>query len=179
MKCDIVLPGTFDATTTPPLFDIVAPATSAEIVMSSPLRNVVINDPETEDIIIHDCAPAQKFVNRRSITFEDTIKIEVPAVVGPPAVPANFFYDYDVWKNKKEHRLLLRYGLVFCNGDFIFARDEDGNLMEAWFDVFLSYQKLANNGGSLEFKKGSLEFIGDPMDFAKPDFNLVDLGITA
>ena len=173
MKCDIVLPPTFDQTTTPPLFT----GPNPDIVMSSPLRNVVVNDPETEDIIVHDCAPPQKFVNRRTLSFEDAIKIEVPESPGPPIVPANPFFDYDWWKDKKEHRLLLRYGWANCAGDFFFARDENGNLMEAWFDVFLSYQKLGNNGGTLEFKKGTLEFSGDFMDFNKPDFNLVTFGI--
>jgi hypothetical protein len=72
---------------------------------------------------------------------------------------------------------MLRYGFVFCDGDFIFAKDENGNLMEAWFDVYLSYQKLANNGGSLEFKKGNLDFSGDPMDFQPTEFNLPAFGI--
>jgi hypothetical protein len=175
MPCNVDLPDPFTAQNTLGLFQ---PVGDAVIVMSSPLANVVVNDPETEEITVHDCIPAQKVVNRRVITFEDRIKIEIPAITVPDAVPANLFYDYDFWKDKKTKRLLLRYGLAYCNGDFVFARNADGTLMEAWFDIFLAYQKLSNNGGTLELKKGSIEFQGDPLDFVKPDFNLNEFGIT-
>lgn len=172
MKCDIALPTPFTEANTKPLFD------NKTIVLSSPLANFTVNDPETEDIPVHDCAPVHKLVNRRTITFEDRIRIEVAAQVGPPEVEANPFYDYDYWLNKLEHRLQLRYGIVFCNGDFMFIRDEKGNLMEAWFDIFLSFQRLANNGGQLEFKKGEIAFQGDPFDLRnRPDFNLNEFGI--
>lgn len=173
MGCGIELPNPFTSLNTKPLFEGTSgsPGTPPVIVLSSPLANVVVNDPETEEVLVHDCAPPEQFVNRRIITAEDRIAIEVTGD------PSNLWFDYDFWKDKKEHKLLLRYGLVYCNGDFVFARDEDGNLMEASLSAFISFQKLQNNGGTIEFKKVALAFSGDPLDFRKPDFNLKTFGI--
>jgi hypothetical protein len=170
MLCGISLPSEFTQETVQPLFD------SKEIVLSSVLRNFQWSDPETEDVIIHDCAPPQKQVTKRTLSFEDVIAISVTS--GSPAT-VNKYFDYDFWKDKKDKRLLLRYGIVYCNNDFKFARNADGSLMEAWFDVILSGQRLNNGGGTVEFKKGTIDFAGDPLaDFAAPDFNLTELGIT-
>jgi hypothetical protein len=177
MSCGIALPSTFTAETTKPLFlgdTTTDPPVAPVIVLSSPLANIVVNDPTTEEVIVHDCMPALQYVNGRIITAEDRIAIEIAAQGQNPANP---FFDYDFWKDKKEKSLRLRYGLVYCNGDFVFARDENGVLMEASLQAFISYQKLQNNGGTIEFKKVSLAFQGDPLDFIKPDFNLIDLGI--
>lgn len=171
MSCSADIPDPVTEQNAPGLFN----AGDAVIVVSNPLV-MTVNDPEQEEIVVHSCMPPIKVTNRRVISFEDKIKVEIPADVDNN-VTANPFYDYDFWKDKKSKRLMLRYGLVYCNGDFVFARNEDGSYMEAWFDVFLAYSALANNGGTLEIKKGTLEFQGDPLDFAKPDFNLVDLGI--
>ncbi len=170
-NCNLAIPDPPDDTNLPPLF------ADGSIVLSSPLRNLVINDPETEDVVIHDCMPPAQVATRRIITFEDAIAIS-ETIVGPPDIE-NKYADYDFWKDKKTHRALLRYGFVACNGDFWFAKDENGNYLEAWFDIFISGQKLANGGGTLEIKKGTLAFAGDPLNFFPPDFNLVEMGIEA
>jgi hypothetical protein len=149
--------------------------TSRAIVASSELANVVVNDPTTEDVVISDCRPPRKKVVARNITWEDRFAIALST--GSPAV-VNQYFDYDFWKDKKNARLRLRYGIVFCDGDVIICRDSKGQPLSAEFDVFLSYQKSSTPGGqSVEFKKGSIDFAGDPLDFAKPDFNINDCGI--
>lgn len=168
MICGIELPDPFTAANTAPLF------ADGSIIASSPLANVVWADPETEDVLVHDCLPAQKYVTKRTLTFEDRIALQITS--GSPAT-TNKFADYDFWKDKLEHRLLLRYGLIYCNGDFKFARNPDGTLMEGYFNMILSGQRLNNNGGTIELKKGSIDFFKDPLDLTPPDFNLVEFNI--
>ena len=169
-NCNLAIPDPPTDVSIPPLF------TDGSIVISSPLRNVVMNDPETEDVVIHDCMSPARFITRRQMTFEDIIAITT--VTGtPPDEITNKYADYDFWRDKKKYRMILRYGLIACNGDFWFARNEDGTFMEAYFDIFISGQKLGNAGGTVEIKKGTIDFTGDPLNFYPPDFNLVDLGI--
>jgi len=177
MSCGIALPSNFTELNTKPLFlgTTGDPGTPASIVLSSPLANVTWEDPTTEDVLIHDCAAPVPVTTGRILTAEDRIAIEMPTGVLPET--GNMFADYDFWKDKKVKHIRLRYGLVFCNGDFQFARDEYGRLLQAPLQAFLAYQKLGNNGGSIEFKKIRLAFQTDPMDFVKPDFNLIDFGI--
>lgn len=170
-NCNLDIPDPMDITSIPPLF------TGGDIVVSSPLRNVNWSDPEFEDLQIHDCVPPSRVLTKRQLAFEDVIAVASPAVTGPPPVPANDYADYDFWKDKKVHRLLLRYGFVGCNGDFWFARNPDGTMMEGWFDIYISGQRLGNAGGTIEIKKGTIDFAGDPLDFYPPDFNLVEFGI--
>lgn len=176
MKCDIELPSEYTALTVAPLF-----ATETQsIFLSQPLANITVNDPEFEDVKIHDCVPLQQIITRRTIDFQDRLQVTIPAVEGPPAVPANPFGDYALWQNKLDHRLYLRYGFVYCNGDFVLAKDKNGNLLEGWFNVFLAYENIANDTKTIEFKKGTLSFLADPLAlYNTPEFNLNDLGISA
>jgi hypothetical protein len=145
------------------------------IVASSELANIVWNDPDTEDVVVSDCQPAIKKVVGRTLTFEDRIAISTS--VGSPPV-TNRYFDYGFWKDKKSANLRLRYGIVDCNGDVTIARDADGNPLRATLQVFLAFQKASTQGGpSVEFKKGSLYFAGDPLDLVAPDFNINDCDI--
>ena len=170
-NCGLEIPEPYSAANIAPLF------TDGSIVVSSPLRNVTWNDPETTDVKIHDCIPDSKMLLKRTLLFEDAIALATPEIVGPPLVPANNYADYDFWKDKKKYRMLLRYGFVSCNGDFWFAENDDGSLMEGWFDIYISGQVLGGSGGTMEIKKGSIDFAGDPLNFRGPDFNLVEFDI--
>lgn len=146
--------------------------TDNALVFSSELVNVEVGDPVTEEVTISDCRPAQRIVVSRSITFQDRIAIEV-AAGGSPSAPANPFYDYDFWKDKKAKKATMRYMLVFCDGSVVVPRDEFGLPMAAELDIFLSYERQGTGGNSyiLEIKKGSLDFKGDPLDFNKAELD--------
>lgn len=170
--CSTALPTTYTKAALEPLFT--GPA--RDIVLTSKLANVQIEDPVMESILIHDCiAPVNDIISRR-LTAEDRIAVQVPIAEGG----VNKFGDFDFWKDKKKHYMRLFYMLVWCNGDVRIMRDEDDQLAAATLEAFTSYQKLSGNGGavgSIEFTKIALNFVGDPFSFAVPDFNLNDLGI--
>lgn len=145
--------------------------TANTLTFSSPLANIEVQDPSFEELQVADCRPADRVATSRTITFQDRIAIELPAVTGSSPVPANPFFDYDFWKDKKTKRALMRYMLVFCDGSVVVPRDESGKPLVASLDVFLSYERQGSGGNSyiLEIKKGQLEFQGDPLDFNKPE----------
>jgi hypothetical protein len=162
--CSLDLPSPLTCINLEPLI------TSKAIVFSSSLSNVEFQDPQFEELQIADCRPAERIITNRTVTFQDRIAVEIPEVVGPPAVAANPFYDYDFWKDKRTKRALLRYMFVFCDGTIMIPKDESGKPMAASFDVFLSYERQGQGGNSyiLEIKKGQLDFKGDPLDFNVP-----------
>lgn len=141
------------------------------LTFSSPLANIEVQDPTFEELQIADCRPSERVATSRVITFQDRIAIETAAISGSPGTPANMFFDYDFWKDKKTKRAMLRYMFVFCDGTVVVPKDENGKPMEASLDVFLSYERQGSGGSSyiLEIKKGQLEFKGDPLDFNKPE----------
>lgn len=162
--CSLDLPAPLTCISLEPLI------TAKSIVFSSSLANVEFQDPQFEELQIADCRPAERIITNRTVTFQDRIAVEIPAVVGPPAVDANPFYDYDFWKDKRTKRALMRYMFVFCDGSIVIPKDENGRPMAASFDVFLSYERQGSGGNSyiLEIKKGQLDFKGDPLDFNVP-----------
>ncbi len=163
--CSVDLPAPFTCTA---LEALVAANT---LTFSSPLANIEVQDPTFEELQIADCRPPERVATSRVITFQDRIAIEVPAITTPTAVPANPFFDYDFWKDKKTKRAMMRYMFVFCDGSVVVPKDEAGKPMAASLDVFLSYERQGNGGNSyvLEIKKGQLEFKGDPLDFNLPE----------
>jgi len=162
--CSLDLPSPLTCENLEPLI------TNKSIVFSSSLANVEFQDPQFEELQIADCRPSERIITNRTVTFQDRIAVEIPAVAGPPAVAANPFYDYDFWKDKRTKRALLRYMFVFCDGTIVIPKDEFGKPMAASFDVFLSYERQGQGGNSyiLEIKKGQLDFKGDPLDFNIP-----------
>ncbi len=162
--CSLDLPAPLTCINLEPLI------TAKSIVFSSSLANVEFQDPQFEELQIADCRPAERIITNRTVTFQDRIAVEIPAVIGPPAVDANPFYDYDFWKDKRTKRALMRYMFVFCDGSIVIPKDENGRPMAASFDVFLSYERQGSGGNSyiLEIKKGQLDFKGDPLDFNVP-----------
>lgn len=164
--CSVDLPTPFECAA------LEALVTANTLTFSSPLANIEVQDPTFEELQIADCRPSERVATSRIITFQDRIAIETAAVVSP-ATPANLFFDYDFWSDKKTKRALMRYMFVFCDGSVVVPRDAQGNPMEASLDVFLSYERQGTGGSSyiLEIKKGQLEFKGDPLDFNKPEFD--------
>jgi hypothetical protein len=178
--CSVDLPSPFTCAGLQGLVD------ANTLTFSSPLANIEVQDPTFEELQISDCRPADRIAVSRIINFQDRIAIDIPAVTGEDPVPANPFFDYDFWKDKKTKRTLMRYLFVFCDGSVVVPRDESGKPLSASLDVFLSYERQGNGSNSyiLEIKKGQLQFKGDPLDFTKPEltadneiFYLSDCGI--
>lgn len=145
--------------------------TSGDLTFSSPLANIEVQDPEFEELQVADCLPPDRTVVSRTITFQDRIAVTKTAAQSPQGAITPF-YDYDFWQNKTQHKFTLRYGLVFCDGSIVIAKNADGSYMEASLDVFLSYERQGTGGNSyiLEIKKGQLQFKGDPLDLGnKPE----------
>lgn len=168
-KCDVVLPSPLTCLNIAPLMlgdPEAEPAVPKSLVFSNELVNVTVNDPETEERKISDCRPAEQAVVAREITFQDRIAVNINSA-GESAP----FADYAFWKEKKQHRYQLNYVFVMCNGDLIVPKDELGNPLSAVLDAFINYETLTN-GGAIEFKQGSLRFLGDPFDFNAPALNL-------
>ncbi|RYD50668.1 MAG: hypothetical protein EOP52_13485 [Sphingobacteriales bacterium] len=172
MACGIALPSEYTALTTKPLFE----GEGRVIFLSSPLANIQLEDPTTEQVVVHDCMPAIEDITGRRLTAEDRIAVEVPIQGGG----TDKFGDFIFWKDKRKQWLRMAYGVVYCNGDFMFLRDENGNLISGSLQAHTGYQALTANGansGTIEFTKVSLNVNGDPFSFAKPDFNLKTFGI--
>lgn len=165
--CSFAEPSTYDATTTPPLF------TDGTIVLSGMVRNVVWGDPTTDTVLVHDCDAPRTIVTGRELTVEDVIKIEVAGTT------PNKWADYDFYMDKEQKKAYLRYGWVDCDGNFRWARAEDGSLMTAQMLITLKDQKLTSGGMnfSIEIKEIKLTFPGDPRRLTKPDFNMAELNI--
>lgn len=151
------------------------PLIGAAIVFSSPLSNVEFQDPQFEELQLADCRPAERIITRRTVTFQDRIAVELPAAGEDPANP---FYDYAFWKDKRSHKAMLRYLFLFCDGSVIIPKEANGAYMEASFDIFQSFERQGSGGSSyiLEIKKGQLDFKGDPLDFNTPAVNIYDTG---
>lgn len=166
--CNVTLPNPYTNANTAPLL------TSGQISFSSPLANFQLADPEQQDVLISDCMPALKVTTKRSFTAEDRIKIELKDGEG---VVTDAYFDYKYWKNKKQNKLLLRFGIMMCNGDVYWAKDENGNLIEGSFNAFVSFLNLGEGLGTIELKKIEVSVQGDFLDFNEPDFNAYQLGL--
>lgn len=159
-KCDTALPSPLTATALADLY------TAGGIVFSNELVNVQFGEPTYEERKLSDCRPAFEELVEREITFEDRIKVEITG-----ATP-NLFLDYDFWQDKIEHQANLSYVFVMCNGDLVAPVDDNGFGLQATFRMNLSYEVLSR-GGAIEFKAGSLKFLGDPLAMKyKPVINL-------
>lgn len=151
--------------------------TANTLTFSSPLANIEVQDPTFEELQIADCRPADRMVTSRIVTFQDRISIET-ASGGSPVTPANPFFDYDFWKDKKTKRALMRYMFIFCDGSVVVPKDVNGKPLAASLDVFLAYERQGSGANSyiLEIKKGQLEFKGDPLDleYNKPELTAMN-----
>ena len=159
-KCDTALPSPMTAVALAALY------TAGAIVFSNELVNVQVGEPTYEERKLSDCRPAYEELVEREITFEDRIKVEITTPT------PNVFLDYDFWQDKIEHQAQLNYVFVMCNGDLVAPVDENGFGLPATFRMNLSYESLSR-GGAIEFKAGSLKFLGDPLAMKyKPVINL-------
>jgi hypothetical protein len=173
-SCKLALPSPFTAANVAPLF------ANKSIVASMPLSNVQWGEPEIATENLANCVPDYEKVVSREMTFEDNIAVVIsdnPATSGVDET--NEYWDYDFWQDKVDHRMLLRYGIVYCNGDVVIAKEPSGKPMEAALNAYLSAKDKTAGKGQVEMKVGKLKFNGDPLAFgaAKPDFNLNDFEI--
>lgn len=151
-----------------PLFD------DGTIVVSSKMRNVTLNDPETQDILVSDCDKPIKLVTGRNMTAEDAIAVEYGA--NSPLVN-NPYWDYNFWKDKQNKQISLRVMIIYCNGDVRIA-SPNGTPLSVTVFPYLKYERPQNGGPGLEFKFINFDFNGDPLDLSiTPAFNLEDEGI--
>lgn len=141
------------------------------IVFSNPLANITPGDPTYQEIAVTDCAPAQRIVVGREITFQDRIGVSFPN--GSPIVPINY-WDYRFWQDKMEKQLSLNYLIQYCDGDVVIPLGQNGQPLSADMSVFLNWERASTQGGpSVEFKSGSIRFGGDPMALTNPPaFNI-------
>lgn len=147
------------------------------IVFSSPLANVTLGDPTTEDIIHSDCGVPQQIITSRQITAEDRIKIEDTTF--SPAIQGSY-RDYPFWQDKMNQQINLNLGIARCNGDITWARDEDGNFLRISVLVFLNFQRPGSNTGKfVEFKNIQITANGDFLGLHNvPTMNWIEAGIT-
>lgn len=156
--CSTELPDTLTCTNVEALVD------AGLLVFTSALVNAEFADPEFEELVIADCLPALQNVTSRTLNFQDRIAVDVPE--GASGVPAgNPFADLKFWGNKQSIGLSLRYMFVWCDGTIDLAKDELGRPMAASFQVFRSFERQGTGGNSytLEIKKGTVVFKGDPL----------------
>jgi len=163
-KCNVVLPSPLTCLNLPALF------AAKDIVVSNPLFNVVIGEPNVESRQISDCAPPQDYVTTRDVTFEDRIAVDVD-INGDEAK----FLDWSFWKDKNEHSGSLNYFFIMCDGSIIVPRAKNSlNGLAASFRSYLNFEKVTDGHGAIEFKAGKVTFLGDPFDFTAPELNLND-----
>lgn len=170
--CNTTLPDPITGASIKTLFD------NGTIVASMPLGNIQWGEPTTEDLAVDDCSPARQFITGREMTFED--RVALSNTTGSPAVTDSYF-DYDFWQDKMDKQFVVRYMLIYCDGDVVIPRDKNGNPLGATMLVYINFQKAQTQGGaSTEFKRGSVRFAGDPLALytAKPAFNYIEAGIT-
>lgn len=142
------------------------------LTFSSELAEIEVADPTVEELVVADCRPTVQITTQRVINFQDRIPINVDNSALSPAEPNVWGYDYDFWQDKKTKQALLRYLIVYCDGSVVIAKDETGSPMTASLNVFLSYERQGTGGTSytIEIKKGTLTFKGDPLSLAnKPE----------
>lgn len=142
---------------------------SNSIVFTQPLANFTLNDPTFTDIVITDCAPADRIVTSREFTFQDRVALQLTQ--GSPGV-LNEYADYDFWAAIEGQSLSLNYLIKYCDGDVVIAKDINGNPLSANLKVWLNHDTPAA-GKKIEFKSGSIIFNGDPLAmFNRPSFNV-------
>ena len=166
--CNVTLPNPITNINIKALFD------SGDIVASMPLSNIVWNDPTYEDVQKDDCTPPDRIVVSREMTFEDKY-----GVIDTASPSSGEYLDYDFWQDKIDKTQRLYYMIGYCGGDVKIGYNTDGTLMNASLTLSLNYQKPQTAGNaSIEFKKGSFVFAGDPLNLKnKPAFNYIDAGI--
>lgn len=136
------------------------------LVFSSALGNIVVGDPQAEDITVDECNAPIKVITTRQITFED--RIAISSSTFSPATNAPY-RDYAFWQDKNDQQLALNVMIAYCDGDVIIPLDAAGNPLKASMLVYLSFQKPQQQGGAwVEFKKGEMTFRGDPFSLNTP-----------
>lgn len=163
--CGTSLPEPWDCNAIAALID------SNVVAISGQLRNVAFADPVTEDLTVADCNGTTSLVTERVMTFEDLVAVSKANT--SPLFGIDTFADYEFWKDKKSKKFTLRYFFIYCSGAVRVPRESDGTPMQGTFDMFVSYERqgTGNAAYTLEIKKGTIKFKGDPLDFVKPELD--------
>lgn len=169
--CSMSLPNPVTGAAMKALFD------AGTIVATNRLGNIVVADPQTEDVLVDECSAARKIITTRMITCEDRIAVEANS--NSPAID-NPYFDYDFWQDKQDQQIVMNVMLAYCDGDVIIPKDKSGNPLSFSMLAHLSWQKPQQQGGAwIEFKKIEMNFLGDPLAmYLKPAFNWITAGIT-
>jgi hypothetical protein len=175
MRCDTDLPQPFTCDAIETLVE------NGDLVFSSPLSNVEVQDPEFEELTMADCQAPIKVVTQRIVNFNDRLPIDIEGGTGSPASSPNPFFNYEFWDNKLNQQKALRTILTYCDGSVTVPKDKKGNFMSVNLDAFTSYERTTgNNATTYEFIKATLTYKGDPMAlYNKPqldaDGNVFDI----
>jgi len=145
---------------------------SGDLVPSVKLQNMVFAEPNLEQLQANDCYAPTPVVGTRTLTFQDRM-----GIVDNTASPSTYnnYADYDFWVDKLQKAPYLYTMVGYCNGDVRIQRQR------VTVFAFVDYEKPQNAGGpSLEVKKVTITFVGDPLDMTiKPEWNYIDAGINA
>lgn len=164
--CNTVLPDPLDATALETLI------TTGGIVFSSKLSQVAFQDPTYEDLQAADCLPNQRLLSTREVQFQDRQAL-IGATTSSPSEPIPYF-DWTFWADKITKSSSLNALIMYCDGDVIICRNDDGTPLSLDLTAFVNYDTAANGGGlRTEFKQLSAVFNGDPLNLNwPPSFNV-------
>lgn len=145
--------------------------TAGKLSFTSPLSGVDMQDPEYVDLDLQDCRPARSVVSGRTLTFMDKFGIDIPATTSPVADPIPY-YNQDFWNDKLSNEQTLRYIVVFCDGSFVIAKDENGTPIEASLKAYLKQENIGSAASKrfIQYIMGEARFQSDPLAlYNKPE----------
>lgn len=151
--------------------------TDSKLSFTNPLAQIDAQDSNFAEIVLSDCLPSIEKVTNRIIAFRDAIKVDIPAdSTTSPATAANPNYNWKWWADKRDIQLSVRYMIIYCNGDVVIPRDEDGNYLTASMRIDVKYENVgtAQAPMMMEYLAIQLNFRGNPIDVAYPPEENVD-----
>lgn len=165
-KCDITIPDNIDCASLAALMAPAAPG-SPGLIFSNELQDVSFAEPTLVTRELSDSRPEYEFIASRELTFKDRIAVDFDA-----AGNASPYADYTWWKDINNLRNKLNVLLLWSDNTITIPRVE-GSLegLPAVFNVYLMHEKV-QNGFVVEFKQGKVKFLGDPLNFNAPAFDL-------
>jgi hypothetical protein len=163
-RCDIAQPtGTASAIATA----LETLLTAGTVGVSPILRNIVWGDPNSAELILSDCQPAQEIYTARELTFEDAGGIDLT----PGTVTSNPYLDR-VWWNNIYQNSIWNYSITTCSGKMYNLTQSNGTTMaNGTFSIYQTVEKV-EQGVCYEVKKGKIKFIGDPISMKLPYIDL-------
>lgn len=143
---------------------------SGDLGATGRLSQFLFADPQTTDISYDDCSPATPVVTQRDLTFSDFNAIDVDDD-GTTPLP---YADRAFWRTVKAAGQKFIFGWTTCDGLLYWFTIDAAytNPITAILQIFTSYDTTVANK-SVEVKKGTIRFLGDPFDeFPEPYLDL-------